>query len=548
MTSAVSVTQLGGGFMINYYTALSRTPDVVHQFYSEESNFTFGSEDGNVEDPAIGSEEIGRKILSLGLQDCTVNVSTADCQSSIDGGVLIMVIGDMSNSKAQSPRQFSQTFFLALRPNGTFYVRNDIFRFIKEPAVAPAASVAPAPVPEASAAPAQPAGSLPAKQAAAARVEPPVEQPQPIAQQPAAVPAPAPAPAPVIAAPVAEKHVAAAAAEKPAAAAVAEKPAAVAGAPAAQPAAAAVSNGPAAAAKKQQHDAAATTAPPASRDKGSGRKHDDKPVSKPAAAAEAEKQAAAEPQPPVKRTWADRVATEAAPSGEPAVSSPQPAPAVASAAAVAPSAVSNGVSAAAAQQPRPKPQPRPERKLQHDPVDFDDGWWLFVAGIQPEHNEQQLRDVLAPIEPSLGRMSVLKQKGTALVHYSTAEARQRVLDHARKTPLRLAGSQLRVEERRSKTALLESKALRGGYRGGFRGSDRNAEFVRRGAPDRAAPAAERSNAPAASEATPAVSVPAVSPASERPPRGRGDGRGRGEGRGRGSRGGRGSQSEPAVDA
>ena len=56
-----------------------------------------------------------------------------DAQSSANGGIIIQVIGEMSNH-GDPWRKFVQTFFLAEQPNG-YFVLNDIFRFLKEETV-----------------------------------------------------------------------------------------------------------------------------------------------------------------------------------------------------------------------------------------------------------------------------------------------------------------------------------------------------------------------------------------------------------------------------
>ena len=53
-----------------------------------------------------------------------------DSQASAHGGIIVQVLGEMSN-KGSSSQKFAQTFFLAEQPNG-YYVLNDIFRFLKE--------------------------------------------------------------------------------------------------------------------------------------------------------------------------------------------------------------------------------------------------------------------------------------------------------------------------------------------------------------------------------------------------------------------------------
>lgn len=57
-------------------------------------------------------------------------VSNVDSQGSIEGGILIQVLGEISND-GQESRKFAQTFCLAPQESG-YYVYNDIFRFLKE--------------------------------------------------------------------------------------------------------------------------------------------------------------------------------------------------------------------------------------------------------------------------------------------------------------------------------------------------------------------------------------------------------------------------------
>ena len=75
-------------------------------------------------------QEIHNKITSIGFEDCKVFIHSVDAQSSANGGIIIQVIGEMSNH-GETWRKFVQTFFLAEQPNG-YFVLNDIFRFLKE--------------------------------------------------------------------------------------------------------------------------------------------------------------------------------------------------------------------------------------------------------------------------------------------------------------------------------------------------------------------------------------------------------------------------------
>lgn len=80
--------------------------------------------------PAPTPQEIHNKVVSLGFQDCKVYVSNVDSQSSASGGIIIQVLGEMSN-KSGPWRKFAQTFFLAEQPQG-YFVLNDIFRYLKD--------------------------------------------------------------------------------------------------------------------------------------------------------------------------------------------------------------------------------------------------------------------------------------------------------------------------------------------------------------------------------------------------------------------------------
>lgn len=57
-------------------------------------------------------------------------MSNVDSQASAMNGIVIQVLGEMSNN-GNPNRKFAQTFFLAEQPNG-YYVLNDIFRYLKD--------------------------------------------------------------------------------------------------------------------------------------------------------------------------------------------------------------------------------------------------------------------------------------------------------------------------------------------------------------------------------------------------------------------------------
>ncbi|KAL1917246.1 uncharacterized protein VTP21DRAFT_4902 [Calcarisporiella thermophila] len=121
--------EVGMMFVHEYYTFVNREPERLHCFYSKKSSMIHGTEGESVEQ-CQGQQEIHKKIIELSFQDCKVKIFNVDSQPSHNGGIVIQVLGEMSNNDGPY-RKFAQTFFLAEQPNG-YYVLNDIFRYLKE--------------------------------------------------------------------------------------------------------------------------------------------------------------------------------------------------------------------------------------------------------------------------------------------------------------------------------------------------------------------------------------------------------------------------------
>ncbi|MBW0513091.1 hypothetical protein O181_052806 [Austropuccinia psidii MF-1] len=127
--SAQNANDIGWAFVPQYYTFVNKDPSRLHCFYTKRSTLIHSTE-GEEATPCFGQQEIHEKFMSLNFDDCKVFVSNVDSQSSADGGIIVQVLGEMSN-EAGPWRKFAQTFFLAEQPNG-FFVLNDIFRYMKE--------------------------------------------------------------------------------------------------------------------------------------------------------------------------------------------------------------------------------------------------------------------------------------------------------------------------------------------------------------------------------------------------------------------------------
>ncbi|KAG0016929.1 hypothetical protein BGZ81_010984 [Podila clonocystis] len=121
--------EVGMMFAHEYYTFLNKEPSRLHCFYNKNSTLSHGLQGENV-DVTHGQQAIHSKILDLDFEDCKVLVSNVDCQRSLDGSIIIQVLGELSN-RGGPAQKFAQTFFLAVQPKG-FYVLNDIFRYLKD--------------------------------------------------------------------------------------------------------------------------------------------------------------------------------------------------------------------------------------------------------------------------------------------------------------------------------------------------------------------------------------------------------------------------------
>lgn len=122
-------SEIGWTFVPQYYTCMNQDPSRLHCFYTKKSTLVHADEKEDAQ-PSFGQQEIHQRLQALNFENTKVYVSTVDSQASADGGIIIQVIGELSN-RGGNWRKFSQTFFLAQQPNG-YYVLNDIFRYLSD--------------------------------------------------------------------------------------------------------------------------------------------------------------------------------------------------------------------------------------------------------------------------------------------------------------------------------------------------------------------------------------------------------------------------------
>lgn len=79
---------------------------------------------------AFGPEAIQAAVAKSNFAGCRFAIQNIDCLPSLNGGILVNVLGKMQSKTAQ-PRAFAQTFFLAEQPSG-YFILNDNLRFLAE--------------------------------------------------------------------------------------------------------------------------------------------------------------------------------------------------------------------------------------------------------------------------------------------------------------------------------------------------------------------------------------------------------------------------------
>lgn len=124
-------SRVGASFVNDYYQQLTADPAGLTKYYSKETQFSHSQVDEQELAIHVGIAEISAKIESLGLQDVKTHLYSVKCHSTVNGAVLVIVNGILSNN-GQPPQTFNQTFVLAKsqRKQKAYYVLNDVLVFV----------------------------------------------------------------------------------------------------------------------------------------------------------------------------------------------------------------------------------------------------------------------------------------------------------------------------------------------------------------------------------------------------------------------------------
>ncbi|KAG7591564.1 RNA recognition motif domain [Arabidopsis thaliana x Arabidopsis arenosa] len=133
----VDPNTIGNSFVEQYYNLLYKSPAEVHQFYLDDSVLGRPGSDGEM--VSVKSlKAINEQIMSFDYKISKIQILTADSQASYKNGVVTLVTGLLTVKEGERMR-FSQSFFLVPH-NGSYFVLNDVFRYVADECVEPEAN------------------------------------------------------------------------------------------------------------------------------------------------------------------------------------------------------------------------------------------------------------------------------------------------------------------------------------------------------------------------------------------------------------------------
>lgn len=124
------ISDVAISFGQEYYTMMSYDPESLHCFYKKHSTALHCSDAEKDAIVCIGLEQIHQSISSMGYKGARVIVSNIDCQQTLNGGILIFVLGEFHWPNG-IVRKFAQTLVLAEQPGG-YFILNDILRVLED--------------------------------------------------------------------------------------------------------------------------------------------------------------------------------------------------------------------------------------------------------------------------------------------------------------------------------------------------------------------------------------------------------------------------------
>ena len=113
--------QIALAFTDHFYTTFDTDRKGLGNLYCEVSLLQFESSP-----VVIGKEGIVKKLVELPMQRVRHVVTTVDGQPTIDGGIIIHVLGQLKTDEDQ-PHTFSEMFHLKVK-DSSYIILNEVFR------------------------------------------------------------------------------------------------------------------------------------------------------------------------------------------------------------------------------------------------------------------------------------------------------------------------------------------------------------------------------------------------------------------------------------
>ncbi|RYP50417.1 hypothetical protein DL768_004092 [Monosporascus sp. mg162] len=120
---AANFEKIAEQFVAYYYEKFDTDRSLLSALYRDNSMLTFESA------AVMGTANIVQKLVELPFRKVEHVVATRDAQPSINGGILVLVTGQLLAEGQERPFNFSQAF--QLMPDGeSYFVYNDIFKLV----------------------------------------------------------------------------------------------------------------------------------------------------------------------------------------------------------------------------------------------------------------------------------------------------------------------------------------------------------------------------------------------------------------------------------
>lgn len=144
---------VGVNFVYQYYQTLADHPRKLHKVYKAHSCFSRADEEGEFGTAvsAIGPTEIHKEIMStvgsVEQDACSTDIKFVESQESSNGGLLVLVTGNVTFRVRPRTREFTQVFFLdkQTEPLEGYFVLNDMLRYLSDTSEAQKATEARSP-------------------------------------------------------------------------------------------------------------------------------------------------------------------------------------------------------------------------------------------------------------------------------------------------------------------------------------------------------------------------------------------------------------------